>query len=218
MAAFQRKRSLLDPLRLRTFRWTMALVRSRLELPHLLNQRRLVGCGAEIGVRGATFSTKLLARWRGAHLLSVDPWAAAPDGEYVDLSNVSQAEQDARYEAARGKLARYGDRSSVWRMTSATAAAKVPPHSLDFVYIDARHDYSSVKEDLELWYRRVRPRGILAGHDYLDGELPQGVFEVKRAVDEFCRRHRLQLHVTNDGPWFSWLVEVPASPGAFNAT
>lgn len=169
-----------------------------------------MGCAAEIGVNRGKFSARLLARWRGAHLLSIDPWTSAPPGEYVDLANVAQSEQDARYEAVRANLGRYGDRSSVWRMTSAEAADRVPPHSLDFVYIDARHDYDSVREDLVLWHRRVRPYGVLAGHDYLDGELAQGIFGVKRAVDEFCQQHGLGLHVTSDGPWRSWVIEIPA--------
>ena len=29
-------------------------------------------------------------------------------------------------------------------------------------------------------------RWVLAGHDYLDGVLPEGIFGVKRAVDEFA--------------------------------
>lgn len=203
---------LVETVRRRTFRWSLTLVRERGELPHVLNERRLFGCAAEIGVWRGYFSHRLLGKWKGAHLLSIDPWTAAPQNEYVDLANVTQAEHDRNYEATRAKLARYGSRSSVWRMSSARAAANVPPHSLDFVYIDARHDFDSVKEDLALWYGRVRPGGILAGHDYLDGELPGGRFGVKRAVDEFCQEHDLRLHVTDEGPLSSWVVEMPELP------
>lgn len=196
----------------RTFRWSLRLVRRRGQLPYLLNERRLLGCAAEVGVERGKFSARLLARWKGAHLLSIDPWAAVSREEYVDLTNVSQTQQDARYEGVAANLARYGDRSSVWRMTGAEAAGRIPPHSLDFVYIDARHDYDSVKEDLEIWYPRVRPHGIFAGHDYLNGELPNGVFGVKRAVDEFCGQHGLRPQITDGDRWPSWLVEVPALP------
>jgi hypothetical protein len=44
----------------------------------------------------------------------------------------------------------------------------VPDASLDYVYVDARHDYCGVKEDLEAWWPKLRRGGILAGHDYLD--------------------------------------------------
>lgn len=38
--------------------------------------------------------------------------------------------------------------------------------SLDFVFIDAEHDYESVRDDISAWLPRVRPGGIIAGHDY----------------------------------------------------
>ena len=37
--------------------------------------------------------------------------------------------------------------------------------SLDLVYIDADHEYESIKEDLLAWYPKVKPGGVLAGHD-----------------------------------------------------
>ena len=149
----------------------------------------------------------------GAHLLSVDPfWATAPPGQYVDLANVGQADQDARYEAVRANLSRYGDRSSVWRMTSAEAADRVPPTASTSSASTLVMTTTPSGRTLALWHRRVCPHGVLAGHDYLDGELPQGIFGVKRAVDEFCQQHGLGLHVTSDGPWRSWVVEIPARP------
>lgn len=37
--------------------------------------------------------------------------------------------------------------------------------SLDFVFIDAAHDYESVRADIEAWMPKTR--GIIAGHDYI---------------------------------------------------
>ena len=36
----------------------------------------------------------------------------------------------------------------------------------DFIFIDADHRYSQVKRDIENYYPKVSPGGILAGHDY----------------------------------------------------
>ena len=38
--------------------------------------------------------------------------------------------------------------------------------SLDFVYIDAAHDYASVKKDIKAWLPKVKPGGFIGGHDY----------------------------------------------------
>ncbi len=46
------------------------------------------------------------------------------------------------------------------------AASRYSDDSLDFVFIDASHDRESVGNDLSAWWPKVRPGGILAGHDY----------------------------------------------------
>ncbi|HWE55681.1 MAG TPA: class I SAM-dependent methyltransferase [Acidimicrobiales bacterium] len=177
------------------------------ELPYLLNERGLIGVGAEVGVYAAEFSARLLTLWPGSRLISIDPWLHSDD--YKDVSNPDQGGFDALYTAAQRRLERFADRSDIWRMTSAQAAGKVADGSLDFVYIDARHDERSAREDIDLWFPKVRPGGILAGHDYLDGERPEGLFGVKSAVDRFVRDRGLRLHLTAEPVFPSWIVEVP---------
>jgi hypothetical protein len=192
---------------------TLGKVPSRDEIPALLNARGLTGRAAEIGVKTGKYSDYLLRNWKGGQLVSVDPWLSADPTEYRDRSNVSQEAFEEYYRQTRELLAPYDSRSDIWRLTSLEAAERVPDGSLDFVYIDARHDYESVLEDLEAWFPKVKPGGILAGHDYADGNLPQGDFGVKSAVDEFFGVRGLPVHVTQ-GPsavelFPSWIVEIP---------
>jgi hypothetical protein len=193
-----------------TYATSTALLPSRAELPTLLNRRGLVGRGVEVGVKLGFYSDLLLSEWRGEHLTSVDPWLSDDPERYVDSSNVDQEEQDAYYRVTVDRLKRFGARSSIWRTTSIEAAARISDASLDFVYIDARHDYGSVLEDLNAWFPKVRPGGVIAGHDYLDGRLDEGLYGVKSAVDEFFGRRRLHVYATyQDVPWVSWVVDVP---------
>jgi hypothetical protein len=193
-----------------TYRSSLAFITTRAELPVLLNERRLFGCGVEIGVQEGRFSEQLLRYWSGRHLVSVDPWLTDRAENYLDIANVPQQAHDSFYEATRKRLSRFGSRSSIWRMTSIEAAERIPHHSLDFVYIDARHDYASVLEDLAAWHDKVRPGGIVAGHDYVDGNFAAGVFGVKSAVDAFYAAREIPVHHTLlDEPWLTWLVEVP---------
>eukprot|EP00971_Amphidinium_carterae_P067679 1340279-Amphidinium_carterae.1 len=67
---------------------------------------------------------------------------------------------------ARERAEIYGNRSRLMVTTSALAAGTVPDGSLDMVFLDADHTYKGVKQDIELWWRKVRHGGILAGHDY----------------------------------------------------
>jgi len=200
----------------RSYASTITKLPSRDELPILLNARGLLGRGAEIGVKRAGFSDHILKHWNGARFISIDPWLSADWEDYVDRSNVTQDEFDENYVFAKNRLAKYGDRSEIWRLLSVEAAERLPRHSMDFVYIDARHDYESVKEDLHAWFDKVRPGGILAGHDYADGILVQGDFGVKSAVDEFFAERGIPVHITQ-GPspvemFPSWVVLIPDNP------
>ena len=182
----------------------------REDLPFLLNRRGLLGAGAEIGVKTGWFSEVILDRWKGRHLISIDPWMTDAPDNYVDVANVEQPQHDEFMKETQTRLARFGERSTIWRLTSTDAAPKVPHHSLDFVYIDARHDYASVLEDLDAWYDRVRPGGVIAGHDYVDGLYDEGDFGVKSAVDEFFGKRGVRVGATfGDPPWVSWYVVLP---------
>jgi len=50
--------------------------------------------------------------------------------------------------------------------TDPSFVAQVSDKSLDFLYLDGAHDYENVKRELLLLFSKVRPGGVLAGHDY----------------------------------------------------
>lgn len=52
------------------------------------------------------------------------------------------------------------------RMNSHEAAALHLGASLDFVYLDAGHDYRSIRADIDAWLPKIRMGGVLAGDDY----------------------------------------------------
>lgn len=59
------------------------------------------------------------------------------------------------------------------------AAGQFEDESLDFVFIDASHDYESVKKDIKAWSPKIKKGGMISGHDYDDYWAG-----VKKAVDE----------------------------------
>ena len=59
------------------------------------------------------------------------------------------------------------------------AATLFEDNSVDFVFIDADHQYESVKKDITAWYPKIKIGGIMSGHDYISK------FGVADAVNSF---------------------------------
>lgn len=53
------------------------------------------------------------------------------------------------------------------RMNSVDAAAKFDDASVDFIMLDGDHNYEGIHADIEAWLPKMKPRGIMAGDDYL---------------------------------------------------
>lgn len=68
------------------------------------------------------------------------------------------------------------------KMKSLDAVKLFDDNSIDFVFIDASHEYEDVKNDILQWYPKIKVGGVLAGHDYyINSNFNSGV---NRAVNE----------------------------------
>ena len=118
--------------------------------------------GAEIGVKEGRFISYLLNQYPDLIMYAIDPWEDQPSGNetYIewDWSDI--------YSQYQQKIQPYNGRVLELRAYSEQAAEKVEDYSLDFVFIDAQHDYDSVRQDIELWMPKIKVGGLLSGHDY----------------------------------------------------
>jgi hypothetical protein len=81
------------------------------------------------------------------------------------------------------------------------AVLKVKDTSLDFIYVDGFHDFDWIMPDLIFWAQKVRPGGIIAGHDYY----PFFRAGVMTAVDTYVKAHNIRdWYVTREKEpsWF----------------
>lgn len=52
------------------------------------------------------------------------------------------------------------------KMSSVDASKKFADNSIDFLFLDAGHEYEDIIADMSAWYPKVKKGGIIAGHDY----------------------------------------------------
>eukprot|EP00727_Mastigamoeba_balamuthi_P006739 m51a1_g2686 putative amp-dependent synthetase and ligase (188) ;mRNA; f:752332-753018 len=183
----------------------------------MLQDLRIEGVGVEIGVLRGDFSNHCLSKWSlCTSWYAVDPWVY--QSTYDDGANADNTTQETRYKKVVKMLSKYGPKAHVLRMFSSDAAKQFQNESVDFVYIDARHDYSSVIEDMTIWWPKLKQGGVMAGHDYLNlDELdtnwktqPNGTVDVlgravRAAVEDFTRSiDRQPLVSYREVKWNSW--------------
>jgi predicted O-methyltransferase YrrM len=143
--------------------------------------------GAEIGVDKGHYSEILCLQNPTAKVYAIDSW----EGEY-----------ESHYEEAKKRLAPYN--CIIIKSTSMEAVKKFKEGSLDFVYIDANHDYDHVKEDLEEWSKIVRTDGIVSGHDYGHYKHKDRNLGSKQAINEYVSKYNKKLFLVNRNFQTSW--------------
>ena len=143
--------------------------------------------GAEVGLFRGRNARTMFREIPGLKLYGIEP--------YDDQPTSTRHKTVPRYErnrnSATGRL-RHWDMTIIEKF-SEIAVQDIPYDSLDFVYIDGDHSYDYVMLDIILWTRRVRPGGIVAGHDYIDKNGYRHAFDinVKEAVDDYTRIHNI---------------------------
>jgi predicted O-methyltransferase YrrM len=120
----------------------------------------------EIGSWLGTGSTQVLmdfVRKRGGQLHCIDTWEGSPG----IASHAKIASDYDVYETFRQNVRTAGGEDVVTAhcLTSIGAAADWPDATIDMVFIDADHRFAAVQQDLAAWLPKLRPGGIMAGHD-----------------------------------------------------
>ena len=138
---------------------------------------------------------------------------AARLAETSDLSFTITVAQSTSVLAAAALLEKAPvPQTAFWQDIDRSGSSAAGKRTIDFVYLDARHDYRSVVEDVCAWFPLVTPGGILAGHDYVRSRyLHKTLFTVRQAVDKFAFDLGLQLHSTREPEenFPTWFVRRP---------
>jgi len=162
------------------------------ELYKLLKKRpHKIGC--EVGVHtGAMLSHLLPVLPKIQRYYAIDPWDNYQmyDGStYRKPGNVLYKTWQDAIMAFFKSTKDYSHKVIMMRMTSIQGAKHIEDEGLDWVFIDANHEYEYIKENLHVWTPKVKPGGLVSGHDYKN---PKGKWKgITRAVNEFVPKNKL---------------------------
>lgn len=168
----------------------------RYALLPLLPRGRVV---VEVGVATGDFSAEILRVCQPSRFVAIDDfrfhtwpmlWAGRPVGEiFAGRTHVEYYRERFAAEIA-------ADRMMVMHDDSARALENLGDNTVDVVYLDADHAYESVRRELAIVRRKLRPDGILVLNDYtmLDVVGPtQEPYGVIQAAHEFMVEHGWEM-------------------------
>ncbi len=158
----------------------------------LKDREHSIGC--EVGVHTGTTARYLLKRLpKIEKYYAIDPWKEYEmyDGTmYEKPGNTKFKTMESAMKNFFIVTDPYNNKLVPGWMTSVEASVLVPKNYLDWVFIDANHEYDYIKENLEIWSERVKPGGLVSGHDYGNKKRRGGV---KQAVKEFVPKNKLKI-------------------------
>ena len=157
---------------------------------------------AEVGVYDGRMSHLLLDFRADLYLVMVDMWAVPYDRYAASESRARAMTVESTRKLKRTaelRTAAHMDRRAIRRGLSAEVAQTFKDGYFDAVFLDADHTREGVEEDLHAWYPKVKVGGLVAGHDYGDGQ-----WGVTEAVDNFFTAIDETVRTGADRVWWAW--------------
>jgi hypothetical protein len=145
--------------------------------------------GVEIGVERGLYTEVLCRMNPESKVYAVDAWECYPD--YRD--HVSQETLDEFYEYAARRVSQYN--CELIKGFSMDIVQQFDDESLDWVYIDANHEFLPVANDIFYWAKKIRKGGIVSGHDYRKNKVLESRNHVVSVVNAYTDAFQVR-------PWF----------------
>ena len=144
---------------------------------------------AEVGVGFGVNAERIITISNPKLLYLVDAW----DGNLFRVPRSSKTEKEDGQKIYEKVVEKFKDNKKIEiiKNLSTEAVKQFEDNYFDWVYVDASHDFESVKEDMEIWWPKIKQGGYLAGHDY-------SYNPVNKSVNEFIINNNLTLYYKSD--------------------
>lgn len=193
-------------------------------LGHIL-EKRGYSTGVQLGGGQHHFSERILEKWKNCKKYVLVDSRTPIYSHEQDVENKHLGDQNNFYQYAEANTKK-------WNIDICQNFTRICPlayenQSFDFIYVDARQDYTGVTQDLENWFPKLKTGGIVAGYAYVpvaDQLNHHKITDWERNVDEssdITRRavlgavddffgllnHPLILVDTTD-LWKTWVIDT----------
>jgi predicted O-methyltransferase YrrM len=154
--------------------------------------------GAEVGCFYAQSSLCLAQKCKNvSKIYAIDSFTAY----YDSLADIYFDEKDADMTKATAihniKFSGVADKIELIEQPEDVATSNIANKSLDFVFLDAWIDANTIVDKLERWSEKVKPNGIVSGHDWNDSR-------IRQIVSLYADTHNKDLqHVNNTWMWIN---------------
>ncbi len=150
--------------------------------------------GVELGLNTGRTTKELLQMCPGLRMVGVEAFEEQPNNpgpqQYIGWGF------ERKLEKCKRMAERFKGRFMILKGYTYELAPAIKDGAFDFVFMDADHSYRATWRDIVDWRPKVRPGGLLCGHDY---NWPT----VRRAVEELCPGHEYKM--SSDKVWWVWV-------------
>lgn len=143
---------------------------------------------AEVGVAEGGFSQRILKFANPSKLYLIDAWDEA---RYTGLHTTVNARLSGEIDTGRVEIR---------RGMSTAVLPTFDDHFFDWVFLDTDHTYATTRDELQICKTKVKPGGLICGHDYITGDWKmRNRYGVVEAVNEFCVKEGWEMvYVTHE--------------------
>lgn len=133
-------------------------------IPLIPNNFTWVELGSWTGKSAAYCTVELLNQNKNGKFYCVDTWGGGLEHQELDI-----VKQNKLFDIFKNNVSPIIDKIDIVKSISWEFADKFEDNSINFCYVDAAHDYSSVIKDLTAWWPKIKDGSYFAGDDYTKG-------------------------------------------------
>lgn len=128
---------------------------------HINEPLHFVEVGSWKGKSASFMTVEIINSGKNIRFDCVDTWLGSPEN-----ANDQDVINNTLFSSFLNNMSPVSNYYNAVRLSSLEASKLYDDKSLDFVFIDANHSYEEVKKDILAWKEKIKPGGILAGHDF----------------------------------------------------